>query len=735
MANASKGDAIRRHFTNVRHDIKNPYQPRFTTMNIQENKENKAVTMRHGIMHSARQVCATLIMTIAGFVTTANAQEVIRISGTVLSKDSDEPLMGVNISDANTKRALASTDIDGRFAFNVYSNATLRFSMVGTKPKNVKLKSGQTNITVKLEEDDIALKEIVVQTKRITDKILPEATDIVVKGNYLHVSTRVRVPREMFAHNTRLVVQPVLNNVTRGKLTLMRPMVYDAQEYNETQDRMYFFNMNDSVCGDPLAKYVTVKSETTREKGRTNDIIGYNDSIYMENVKDDYSCDVYMAIENYTRILYRDTTIIAKGTVNPLRWLDYSFTTKDMTDPRFLPKPEKQLRNSMGEINLRFPIGKAEFDTADPQNAGEIEKLRRQIESIATSEGASIQSLTLQGTSSPDGKYEVNLRLAKRRMNFASSYIRSLVPESLRQSVSFNSDAKVASWDEVATLLRNDSLDAEASQVESATRLTRSMDGQSQAMRRLPFYKNLLMGKYLPQLRRVDYALNYSIYRELTRDEILALYKKDYKQLSRFEFYSLYSTEPDKTLRERYMREALEVYPSFMAAANDLSASMTSRGTSDETLLEKFVGENAPREVNCNQVVALLNSGHYAKADSVAEFIAKDKDTELLLAVNNVLNGRLDDYQAVADLSPQNECCLLLAMKKNDEAMKVAKQLPDSEALSHYLRAICLNRLNDVVGAYEELKEAFRLNPQFEQVAHIDGDVNNLLLDKEKDNK
>lgn len=699
-------------------------------MNIQENKENKP-----GIMRSARQVCAALIMTIAGFVTTANAQEVIRISGTVLSKDSNEPLMGVNISDANTKRALASTDIDGRFAFNVYSNATLRFSMVGTKPKNVKLKSGQTNITVKLEDDDIALNEIVVQTKRITDKILPEATDIVVKGNYLHVSTRVRVPREMFAHNTRLVVQPVLNNVTRGKLTLMRPMVYDAQEYNETQNRMYSFNMNDSVGGDPLAKYVTVKSETTREQGRTNDIIGYNDSIYMKNVKDDYSCDVYMAIENYTRILYRDTTIIAKGTVNPLRWLDYSFTTKEMTDPRFLPKPEKQLRNSMGEINLRFPIGKAEFDTADPQNAGEIEKLRRQIESIATSEGASIQSLTLQGTSSPDGKYDYNLRLAKRRMDFAANYIRSLVPENLRQSVSFNSDAKVASWDEVATLLRNDSLDEEASQVESAIRLSRSMDGQSQAMRRLPFYKNLLMGKYLPQLRRVDYALNYSIYRELTRDEILALHKKDYKQLSRFEFYSLYSTEPDKTLRERYMREALEVYPSFMAAANDLSASMTSRGTSDETLLEKFVGENAPREVNCNQVVALLNSGHFAKADSVAAFITKGKDTELLLAVNNVLNGRLDDYEAVAAISPQNECCLLLAMKKNDEAMKLAKQLPDGEALSHYLRAICLNRLNDAVGAYEELKEAFRLNPQLEQVAHIDGDVNNLLLDKEKDNK
>ena len=112
-----------------------------------------------------------------------------------------------------------------------------------------------------------------------------------------------------------------------------------------------------------------------------------------------------MAIEDYTHILYRDTTIIARGTVNPLRWLDYSFAAQKLSDPRFLPKPEKQLRDSRGEVKLRFPIGKAAFDAADPQNAVEIDKLRRQIEDIAHSDGASIQSLSLEGTSSPDGKY------------------------------------------------------------------------------------------------------------------------------------------------------------------------------------------------------------------------------------------------------------------------------------------------------------------------------------------
>lgn len=681
-------------------------------------------------INTARRLAAAMALLLACAAMPASAQEIVRLAGQVVAKGDNEPLIGVNVTDATNKRALATTDLDGKFAVNVYSNATIRFSMVGFKAKTVKLKSGENYINVKLEENDIALGEVVVQTKRITDKIMPEPTDILISGNYLHVSTRVREPREMFGHDTRLVVQPVLNNVTRGKLSLMRPMVYDAREYNQTQDRMYNFNMNDSAAGDPLAKYVTVKSATTREKGRTNDIIGYNDSVYVDNVKDEYSCDVYMAIEDYTHILYRDTTIIARGTVNPLRWLDYSFAAKRLDDPRFLPKPEKQLRDSHGEVNLRFAIGKAQVDTSDPQNAAEIAKLRQQIEEVAASEGASIQQLSLEGTASPDGKYAGNLKLAQRRMDFAAAYLRANMPESLTRGVSFKAKASVAPWKDVAALMRRDSLADEARQVEDVIARTRDIDAQGAAMRRLPFYRQLLEGRYLPQLRKVDYTLGYSIFRALTRDEIMQLYNKDYRQLSRYEFYQLFKDETDRDKAEEYMRNAIEVYPSFMLAANDLEASLLAHGQSDASLLDRFVGKDAPDAVNANQVIALLNAGLYTRADSVAAFVAPTDDNRLLLAVNAVLNGRYDDFQTVAATGERNECCMLLAMKKNEEAMKLAKLMPDDDAITHYLRAICLNRLNDAVGAYDELKKAFEMDPSLEKTAHVDGDVNNLLLDK-----
>lgn len=662
-------------------------------------------------------------------VSEVSAQEVMRVLGTVVVKSDGSPCIGVNVSDAATRRVLAMTDVDGTFAVNVRSNARLRFSMVGMKTKEVDVK-GKSRLRVVLEEESVSLKEVTISQKRITDKILPEPTDIEVRGNYFHVKTRVRVPREMFSHNTRLVVQPVLNNATRKQVTLMKPMVYDAREYNETQDRLYSFDLNDSLAGDPLAHYITVKSEQTREKGRPNDIIGYNDSIYVEHVKDDFSCDVYMAIENYNRILYRDTTIIARGTVNPLRFLDYSFAAHELTDSAYFPKKEVQLRDSQGKVNLRFPVGKAVFDSSDPQNASEIDKLRQQIETISQSKGASLSSLELRGQSSPEGRYSRNMSLAKMRMDYALGFLKRTLPADMTQGMTFTSDAKVAPWSRVAEILRKDTLASEADRVEAILAAhPGNIEAQGRAIQRLPFYHKIIATRCLPQLRRVDYTLHYNVYRTLTIDEIAQLYAQDYSQLSKYEFFKLYRAEADTAKRVAMMRQALEVYPSFMAAANDLSVQLINHRQYDASLLRPFAGANAPQEVNVNQLITLLNEGLYASADSVAHFVNDNESTHTILAVNAVLNSRYDakNYATIAKTGKRNEVVMLLAMKLDDAALRMSRQLPDNEAVSHYLRAICLNRTNDPTEAYEELKRAFAMDPSLKEIAKTDGDVTDLL--------
>ncbi|EJW99457.1 outer hypothetical protein probably involved in nutrient binding protein, partial [gut metagenome] len=92
-----------------------------------------------------------MLMTTASL---ALAQDIIRVTGKVTSKTKNLPLMGVNVMDTDTKRVMAQTDPDGRFAIDVRSNSTLVFTMIGAKKESVKIKN-RNYIEIKMEEEDV----------------------------------------------------------------------------------------------------------------------------------------------------------------------------------------------------------------------------------------------------------------------------------------------------------------------------------------------------------------------------------------------------------------------------------------------------------------------------------------------------------------------------------------------------------------------------------------------------
>lgn len=674
------------------------------------------------------------------FVTSLGAlaqSEIIRVTGKVVDSKKGEPLGFVNVTDMETKRLVAQTNVDGRFSVNVHANTTLRFSMIGAEVMSVKLR-GRDSLMVQMIMTDVALGTVETVAKRVVNRVIVEPTPMEIVGNTVYFKNVAGVPSKMFGHNRRLVAQRVFKNKTRKQTVIMRPLVYDAVEYNQTQDRLYSFDMKGKE-GDPLAPFVLIKNDTLRDKKVDHrDSFMYMDSLYVKNPDDDFQAVTLLAIEDYNRIVFRDTLVTSKGKINPMRWLDYSFGASEITDEALYPKAIPQLRDSRGNIDLRFPIGKAAFDPEEAHNAAEISKLKAQIQDIAATRDATVQALSINGTSSPDGRYASNLALARRRMEYAISYFRSQMPEKLRSGMKFSSNASVAPWSEVAKLLRADSLEEEADKVEAVMKLYKG-DAVSQKMKRLPFYSKLLLNKYLPMLRSVGYTMSYSIYRNLTLDEIKDLYKKDYRKLSDYEFFKLYRSEENDAQREKYLRQALEVSPSFMIAANDLAALLIKHDKPDADVLRKFAGEKAPEVVNRNQMVALLANHEYQAADSLAAYVPATAENRLLLAVSGAFMGDYEaNYDAIAPTGLRNEVVLLLAMKKNEVALEKSKMLTDDDAVTHYIKAICLHRSNDTNIAAEanrELKKALELDPELIEIAEGDADLNELDCIKEMKNK
>lgn len=101
-----------------------------------------------------------LLLLLAGSISTLSAQN-RKVSGKVLDA-LQEPLVGVSIRIEGTTQGTI-TDVDGAFDVQVpAAGATLDFSYVGYLTQKVKVKPGQKNIVVYMQEDAIMLDEAVV---------------------------------------------------------------------------------------------------------------------------------------------------------------------------------------------------------------------------------------------------------------------------------------------------------------------------------------------------------------------------------------------------------------------------------------------------------------------------------------------------------------------------------------------------------------------------------------------
>ena len=645
-----------------------------------------------------------------------------RVQGHVTNRQW-KSIPNVNVINPITNERIEISDEDGRYNVITDKSGSLKFTCIGYEDVTLKV-AGKQVLNVVLKDAVIELDEVTIISK-VKDKVIPEPTDIEIKGNYFHLKTRVPVPKEMFSSNRRLILQPSIYDVTLKKRLLMRPVVLDGDTYHTTQRRMYDYDIEK----DPLHEYVQVKNTSSRN----GDIIAYHDSLYIEFLQHDYRADVHLGMENYRDIIYRDSFSIARGTVNPLRFLEYKFSAFNLTDEKYLPKPVMQLRDTKGEVNLTFVVGKAFLDDSNPQNQIELNRLNQELRSIEQNPDASLKSFHITGVASPDGSYESNFKLAKLRTDKALERILSQLDPDTRKFLEVKSDASVASWEEVVALLKKDSKQKIAEEIEEVIKQNASAPYLlNRALKKKPYYKEVAEA-YLPKLRKVQYTYGYSIFRTLTDEEIRQLYKKNPTDLTRFEYYRMMVMTKDPVEREKYCKEALGLYDNFTYAANELAVLNIQKDTPDSRILEPFVSKTAPAELLSNQAIALLHEGKYTKADSVLTLLPEEAVSEDLRAIVQAMAGYYNDaFEKVAATSPFNEVVMLLAMKKNQEAWEKASQLNSGTAREYYVKAIAANRQEKIGEAIMSIEKALELDPSLLDIARVDGDIIDLLPEEQK---
>lgn len=706
----------------------------------------------------------------------------IKVKVTLMDKEGENPSgdspVGVLIKDERLDKSYEIDDESGRSnSLAVCPNSKLTISAIGYESQTIKTgKDNNKTIEVKLLMEKYTLMEAKVKGDLNDIYSGPARTVAKQEGNWYKIPFTLKLKREHFHHDSRVVVQPVLYNHTRDTVIYMRPKVLDRPEYNVTQDRLYGFDIEEN---DPLGEYVTVATEKDsvinvqrfkqlpdsvkgkgfkalfrqiknipkRLKARKIDLHTYTwvDSIYKENPNDDCDCELRCLTEDYYKVLYDTAAVVAVGVVRPLRWLEYDVGIKEITDENKIPKPVQTPKADSAKVDLQFPNNGARFDLSNEVNKRIIDDLEEKLRALLSNKNATRINITLSCTSSPEGGYAHNYSLSQERMRFATNVLYGRLGAD-RDRVSFDQGASVATWTDVAALLKKDSLFDKASAVEEIAAKFKNRDDQWRAMRSLPFYGDLLTNKYLPQLRRVDYIISYTEFRNPSLQETRADYEKygPGPNINEYMYWQLYTNAENDTIRERIIREALKQYPDKESKetrvfAHDLQVVLLRHHRSDTTLLAPFAGTYAWDEINIAHAVALLENGAYQAAMDHMRRVKETEKTRFLHSICAVLAGeRGKVLDVVARTSQRNRVSVLLHIDQNEAAYKTAMQMPDSLALTHYLRAVCINRLgiakiDDAIDkAKKELAIAIEMDPELKAIAEGDADVNKLLFD-EKD--
>lgn len=653
------------------------------------------------------------------------AQKNITVRGQITELSSGEVIPYVTIVYNST--AVGYSDEDGKYSISVPNDAEIFFSKTNYNDYKVKVKNRQV-IDIQMTEKALEIDEVIVVGKISKKKISVEPTDLDVVGNHFHLKTKFRVPKEVFTSNKRFIVQPTLYNATTKNTKYFRPVVIDGKIYDINKERHHSFD----TSKDRLFNF---KVDNTLAS--TDHIYAYKDSIYVDfkDIDHDYKADCYLVVNGLfqSKKDYQDTVTIAKGTKNPLRFLDYSFAPLELDDPSFHPRPEMKLMSDIGISRINFMVGKAEIDHSNEANHYEIKNIKEKIHSILNDENATLQSIEVTGHASPEGNYQANIVLARKRTELILKELSSSLPESEKKYINLTSKSIVEPWSKVAELLEKDSSYLAKEVNELVSKYKDNHDNIQQVIRRNKDYNPVIVNQYLTLLRKVEYRLNYSIFRELTDDEIWKRYQNKDSNLSRYEYWRLIETAKDERVQNDIESVTLEKYPNFLLIANRKAVKLLKNDSLNTAILQPCLNEKSPVEVIYNQSLMLLGMRDIETADSLVALLPSNENTAYLKAIINTLNGDYESsYPLIASKGGLNEILLLLCMDRSLEALEKTQSMANDPLYNNsakfwYVRAICTNRTEDLPQAMMSLERAITLDPSLEEVAKLDSDVMDIL--------
>lgn len=736
-----------------------------------------------------------MAMMMAG-IQTVTAQRMIRVSGTVyntadtkkvtpvtdaevivyscktvaqgkklkneLSAHSKE--MAVILDEENTTRI----DKNGYYEILVPDNGALVFKAEMSEAVLVRVNNNQRiDVNVDL---GLQLDEVVVTGVRTELEPVPAIGNM--NGNVLVVGNTFTLPQKMGSEYARLIIQPytvVCGKADADTVDFSEPIVIDGKKFRGAQVRKTGYDLS----RDSLEKYVSKDYELTGNRME----IEWNDTIIVPDPKANYSCYADFIVESLNAVGYnRNFQIVSCKNKRPLQFLEYTNTYKEMdfNSPFNIERPKVEKRNTKDRVELIFRISSDRLEET-AENLRNMNKIKMNLQKILNVPDAILKELYITGYASPEGSYKSNQELAEKRTKRVMNEVVEILPKSVNEMMYKMYDAEVKPWKEVTDMMRKDSLEHMAQELEDIIeRYDGNTDRQSREIKKLKYYKSTVVN-YLEKLRQVEYRMAYDIYREPTDEEVWEAYRKKGMDgiYTRYEYWKLFQMIEDDNELERLAgkayNESLEENPErpWALAANVLAVQYLKRDTVDTSILEPFIDRSVyvtdyerrnirsnrmelvnPKEIVNNQLCMYIKLYDYENASILAKILPDEEDFRMAKAFAWALGGyykggRNDEekrrcemtFDAISKLTKRNAVVMYLALdtrEGDNMANKAIGELNQEDAMTWYFKAIVNARKGDAgfTEAMMCLYQCFKTDRKFIHTAKNDGEFTDEVVER-----
>ena len=365
------------------------------------------------------------------------------------------------------------------------------------------------------------------------------------------------------------------------------------------------------------------------------------------------------------------------------------------------------------EANIKFLINQATLRASELNSVSvkDLGKILKEINDNTLTRA--LTNIEVSAYASPDGKFDFNEKLAEKRQNVSSNYLKKELKK-IKMDADVDTKFTAEDWEGFQELISKSTLQDKQVSLRVLSMYEDPEEREQQISNMSEIYTDIKQN-ILPELRRARLIVNYEIIGR-SDAQILEQFASDPSKLSVEEMlYGANRLVKDDATRQKWNETIAKQYPSDYRALNNLAQQAISKGdvNAAESYLKQAaqVSKNAS-EVNTNLALMSLKSGDVAKAET---YLAKGSGSNTFKEVMGNLNIAKGNYtQAASDLAGVNTNSAALAQilaKDYTSAKTTLSKIKNADATTSYLQAVLAARTGDASSLASSLKDAIQKDP------------------------